>query len=36
MYVNFQAFSLVWLQNDYRINCIEIDYSDTGAAKEVN
>lgn len=33
--IEFQAFRVIWLKDDYRINCIEIDYSDTVLAKEV-
>uniref|UniRef100_A0A2S2QWI8 Elongation of very long chain fatty acids protein n=1 Tax=Sipha flava TaxID=143950 RepID=A0A2S2QWI8_9HEMI len=34
LYIVREAFRLVWLQGDYRSNCIEIDYSDTDLAKE--
>ncbi|XP_050424450.1 elongation of very long chain fatty acids protein AAEL008004-like [Adelges cooleyi] len=34
VYLVKEAFRLVWLDNDYRFDCIEIDLSDTPKAKE--
>jgi hypothetical protein len=35
LFLNFQAFRLIWLRDNYKINCIEIDYSDTDVSKGV-
>jgi len=34
LYIVKKAFQLLWFQDNYRINCIEIDYSDTDLAKD--
>lgn len=29
-------FRLLWIPGNYKFNCIEVDYSDTDIAREVN